>query len=965
MRKTFISASMTLLPFIFMNTLTAKTNILELEKNIIDTRGVWLEDIKNNIINNTPKEGSEVAEQDRLISNEYINITGERESLALADKSQDSGYLFNSYQTILFGKHDINLRDHNQYKAISLLHDTSTRAYDEKKQRTRSIDFILKDHFKRGRPYQVLDEEGHYIAGYSQIQGSSYPSGHTWNGFKQAAVLAMIFPEKGSETFNRAIEYGESRVIVGAHFATDTIASRVGNYYLLSQLLSDEKNTKFIVDSAKNIRNDISSSCSNNILNCLTASTPITNDHMGYYGKKEIQNISMIEPKNIPKTAGYLLRLRFPYLNKAQWDHILASTAYPSQSIAGWNIKENDPNSYWGLINLPAAYQGPSYLYENFIINQDTNDFDIANFGKLDEWKNNIQGTGKLTKQGQGTLVLSGNNTFAGFTVNQGHLVLTGENKYSQKSDINGGMVTLKKHLDSAVDIQKGTLVLDDGKIGASVNINRHGLLMGNGSIRQLTANQGAAVAPGHSIGTINIVDSVTFAPGSHYVVEINPAGQNDQIISQGSASLKGGTVSVTLENHNSPLSKQDINRLFNTEYTILSAQKGVDGQFDGVVPNYQFIGTTLNYTPKEVTLKIGRNNTAFSSAAATQNQIAVAKAIETLPTYHTLYDRTLKSQTKQQARAIFHDVTGQIYADILSNQINNSRQIKEALLDQARLSESWSSENKGNVWAKMLYDWDKTTGDNNASGYQSSNYGLLLGANRRFINDKMTFGIAAGFSQSDLSGHLGHGNSNNYHAAIYGSALWQPLAVRAGLSHTSHLIHTERTISNGTSHSASYYTNTHQAFMELAYPIQSNWMNIEPFTNFTYISAMNHTINENISSTSLQARKQRINTTLSTVGLRLDNQWKLGKTSNIGLHGELNWQYQYGNLNRGIKLNFSDTTSSFMTQSVPTSRHGMALKVGTDINIKENTKLSINYNKFLSKNYSDNNIDAKIAVTF
>lgn len=75
-------------------------------------------------------------------------------------------------------------------------------------------------------------------------------------------------------------------MIVGAHFATDTIASRVGNYYLLSQLLSDEKNTKFIVDSAKNIRNDISSSCSNNILNCLTASTPITNDHMGYYGKK-------------------------------------------------------------------------------------------------------------------------------------------------------------------------------------------------------------------------------------------------------------------------------------------------------------------------------------------------------------------------------------------------------------------------------------------------------------------------------------------------------------------------------------------------------------------------------------------------------------------------------------------------------------------------------------------------------
>lgn len=965
MRKTFISVSITLLPFIFTNTLIAKNHILELEKNIIDTRNTWLEDIKHNVINNTPKEGSEVAEQDRLISNEYINITGERKNLAHADKSQSSDYLFNSYQTILFGEQDINIKDHKQYKEIRSLHDTSTRAYDEKKQRTRSIDFILKDHFKRGRPYQVLDDEGHYIAGYSHIQGSSYPSGHTWNGFKQAAVLAMIFPEKGSETFNRAIEYGESRVIVGAHFATDTIASRVGNYYLLSQLLSDEKNSKFIVESAKNIRTDISSSCSNNSQNCLTVSNPITNDHIGYYGKKETQKISMIEPKNIPKTAGYLLRLRFPYLNKTQWNNILASTAYPSQSIAGWNIKENDPNSYWGLINLPAAHHGPSYLYENFIVNQDVNDFDIANFGKLDEWRNNIQGTGKLTKQGQGTLVLSGNNTFAGFTVNQGHLVLTGENKYSQKSHINGGTVTLKKHLDSAVDVQKGTLVLDDGKIGASVNINHHGLLTGNGSIRQLTANQGAVVAPGHSISTINIIDSVTFAPNSHYLVEINSAGKNDKVISQGSALLKGGTVSVTLENQNNPLSKQDINQLFDTQYTILSAQKGIDGQFDAVVPNYQFIGTTLNYTPKEVTLKVGRNNTAFSSAAATQNQTAVANAIETLPTHHALYNQTLKSQTKQQAQAIFRNVTGQIYADLLSNQINNSRQIKETVLEQARLSGSWSSESKGNVWVKMLYDWDKTTGDNNATGYKSSNYGLLLGANRRFINEKMTLGIAAGFSQSTLSSDLDHGNSNNYHAAIYGSALWQPIAVRAGLGHTSHLIHTERSISDGTSHSASYYTNTHQAFMELAYPINSNGINIEPFTNLTYISAMNHAINENINNTSLQARKQRISTTLSTLGLRLDNQWKLSKTSNIGLHGELNYQYQYGNLNRGIKLNFTDTASSFTTHSVPASRHGVALKIGTDINIKENTKLSINYNKFLSKNYSDNNIDAKIAVSF
>ncbi|MFN6887225.1 hypothetical protein ACK4SH_36650, partial [Proteus mirabilis] len=73
---------------------------------------------------------------------------------------------------------------------------------------------------------------------------------HTWNGYKQAAVLSILFPEKGSEMFARAIEYGESRVIVGAHFATDTIASRIGNYYLLSQMLADDDTTRTFVELA-------------------------------------------------------------------------------------------------------------------------------------------------------------------------------------------------------------------------------------------------------------------------------------------------------------------------------------------------------------------------------------------------------------------------------------------------------------------------------------------------------------------------------------------------------------------------------------------------------------------------------------------------------------------------------------------------------------------------------------------
>ncbi|MDO1811824.1 hypothetical protein Q2319_26405, partial [Escherichia coli] len=86
----------------------------------------------------------------------------------------------------------------------------------------------------------------------------------------------ILFPEKGSEMFARAIEYGESRVIVGAHVATDTIASRIGNYYLLSQMLADDDTTRTFVELAKEVRQNVANQCKNP--HCLTTSTTITND---------------------------------------------------------------------------------------------------------------------------------------------------------------------------------------------------------------------------------------------------------------------------------------------------------------------------------------------------------------------------------------------------------------------------------------------------------------------------------------------------------------------------------------------------------------------------------------------------------------------------------------------------------------------------------------------------------------
>ena len=50
---------------------------------------------------------------------------------------------------------------------------------------------------------------------------NSYPSGHAAFGMSCAILLAAIVPEKRAELFARGKQYGESRLIVGAHYPTD------------------------------------------------------------------------------------------------------------------------------------------------------------------------------------------------------------------------------------------------------------------------------------------------------------------------------------------------------------------------------------------------------------------------------------------------------------------------------------------------------------------------------------------------------------------------------------------------------------------------------------------------------------------------------------------------------------------------------------------------------------------------
>jgi fibronectin-binding autotransporter adhesin len=190
--------------------------------------------------------------------------------------------------------------------------------------------------------------------------------------------------------------------------------------------------------------------------------------------------------------------------------------------------------------------------------------------------------------------------------------------------------------------------------------------LQGNGTVGNLTVN--GNIAPGNSIGTLNVNGNYTQAAGSTYTVETNAAGQSDLINVTGTATLLGGTVKVLAAlGSYSP----------STTYTIVNTTGGVTGTFAGVTDNLPFLDASLIHNPSTVQLNLARNDLTFANpiVGQTPNQIAVATNLDRLEARATGDLRTvfnkLVSGNIAQARTALDDLGGEIHATGLSLDLN------------------------------------------------------------------------------------------------------------------------------------------------------------------------------------------------------------------------------------------------------------------------------------------------------
>jgi hypothetical protein len=96
--------------------------------------------------------------------------------------------------------------------------------------------------FEAADYFGVKQTSLNYLCGPTdnEQRSPSFPSGHSTYAYTEALLLGYMVPERFPQMVVRAGEYGNDRIVLGAHYAMDIIAGRTLSLYDLAHLLAND-----------------------------------------------------------------------------------------------------------------------------------------------------------------------------------------------------------------------------------------------------------------------------------------------------------------------------------------------------------------------------------------------------------------------------------------------------------------------------------------------------------------------------------------------------------------------------------------------------------------------------------------------------------------------------------------------------------------------------------------------------
>ncbi|WP_371347480.1 autotransporter domain-containing protein [Ancylobacter sp. IITR112] len=548
---------------------------------------------------------------------------------------------------------------------------------------------------------------------------------------------------------------------------------------------------------------------------------------------------------------------------------------------------------------------------------------------------------------------------------------------------------------DGEVQID-GSFVLNGSLAAASVAVEEGGFLGGNATVGDLVVGTGATVAPGNSIGTVNVLGTTVFEAGSFYEVELSGL-TSDQIVTD-TLTLNGGTVVVSA-----------IGPVYTgTPYEIISASDTTtpSSQFTLEDPNFLFVDAALGRDDASVTLTLTRNDVAFTSLAHTANQASVAAALDRAD--GSRLQATVLAGTEGQEQAIragYDLLSGEVHAAVGTTLYFQSTLVADTLIGRLRQTSATGAspalaalatggpvtayaakapeaaspfpvkalppEPAGPVyaaWAQGFGQWNSANGTGNSADVDSSLGGFLAGGD--VTSGNYTFGLAAGYASAslDVDDRMSSADADTVLLAAYAGANFDAFRLRGGASYGWSSIDTTRTVSMLSlleNPLGSYDGSTANIFVEAAYAMEAGGVAFEPFAQMAWSWIDTDSFTETGAFTSgLASSGLSYDVPYSTLGLRLATTLAMGEGT-VTPHASFAWRHAYGDITPELGMSFASTGTAFTVAGAPIAEDSFVLGAGIDFAVGEAVRLNLGYEGQFASDVNTNAIKGGFTYRF
>lgn len=465
---------------------------------------------------------------------------------------------------------------------------------------------------------------------------------------------------------------------------------------------------------------------------------------------------------------------------------------------------------------------------------------------------------GSLIKRGEGTLIMTGSNTYRGGTTVEGGKLLGYSNSFGVSGDdgkangkvvVNGGTFGILETYNDQFTM-KGEIERGEGTHSVDVVVNAGGTF-------QITAGQNV------TMGTLEFKEGAGFTVGSEDVDVLKEAYAGKE---------QTGTVTTT----------------------------GVTGDDLAVAnPDYAFFKTELKAEGNTLTGTLSRDETkSFATYAQNANGQAIAGALEGAAG-GALYD-ALIGASKGDVAKTYNSLGDDFILNTRNAGIVNGMTLSRAIKDQATgIGEGRKVEmadGTARLWATGVGSWSAL--DYGQSDMDSDFYAGLFGAEVD-VCSATKLGLFFGAGSTDNKAGDNKVESDDIHFGAYGVTNFSDVVnATYGFVYSHQSADATRALQVGSQLGMNAFsgdTDITQIFAEAAYTgLNTDAYSIEPYFGLSWIHAESDGFNEQVGTMAFSTTTEDQDVQVTTLGVRGAIPFTMGETK-VALKGDVAWNHFFG----------------------------------------------------------------------